>query len=294
MVADQSRKAARTDVEETAAPGGADVFHFEDADFERVRKLIYQHAGITLSDSKRTMVYSRLVRRLRALGESDFSSYLRRVQNGDGPEWQNFVNSLTTNLTSFYREAHHFKILARHLEAQPAQSKKRIWCAAASTGEEPYTIAFTAIEALGSSNPAVEIVASDIDTSVLARAEQATYPLDTVAKMEPERLKHFFLRGKGTNEGLVRVKPEVRCLVTFKQLNLLDSRWPLEGPFTAIFCRNVMIYFDKETQLKLARRLAALLAPDGLIFFGHSENLSQVRDVLESCGQTVYKHANAR
>jgi chemotaxis protein methyltransferase CheR len=267
----------------------SELFSFSDDDFEQVRRLIYRHAGISLSDSKRNMVYSRLVRRLRAVEAPTFASYLETVQHGSGPEWQHFVNALTTNLTSFYREAHHFPILAKHLREMPRSGAIRIWCCAASTGEEPYTIAFTALEALGTSASRVEIVATDIDTAVLAKAERGIYPREAVAKLDQARLTRFFQRGRGANEGLARVRPEVRALVRFEQLNLLDEKWPVGGDFSAIFCRNVMIYFDKETQLKLARRLAQAASPTGLLFFGHSENLAAARDRLEPRGQTVYR-----
>jgi chemotaxis protein methyltransferase CheR len=293
MVGDRLHGAAVSDGEGNATVG-AELFSFNEADFERVRRLIYQHAGINLSDSKRTMVYSRLVRRLRVLKDSSFAAYLERVKNGDGPEWQHFVNALTTNLTSFYREAHHFPILAKHLRSLPRKSRLRIWCCAASTGEEPYTIAFTAIEAFGTTTPPVEIIATDIDTNVLDRARAGVYAEESVAKLERDRLKRFFLRGSGANEGKVRVKPEVRALVQFEQLNLLDREWSVGADFSVIFCRNVMIYFDKETQLRVARRLSAACALDGLLFFGHSENLSLARDVLESCGQTVYRPTRSR
>jgi chemotaxis protein methyltransferase CheR len=260
-----------------------------DAEFERICRLIYQRAGITLASSKRTMVYSRLARRLRALGDGSFAEYLKRLDSNESDEWQSFVNALTTNLTSFYREPHHFAILQDHLAARKNQGKLRIWCSAASTGEEPYTLAFTVIEAFDTLNPPVEIIATDIDTQVLERARLGVYSIDSLKNMSPERVKHFFRRGVGENAGMVRIRPEVAKLITFSQLNLLDRDWAIGSNFTAIFCRNVMIYFDRATQLSVLEKMAPRLSADGLLFAGHSENLSHARAVLQPIGQTVYR-----
>ena len=271
----------------------ANVGEFSRADFDRVRAMIHRHAGIALNPSKQSMVYSRLSRRLRALGCSDFGAYLDGLDNGsagDG-EWQEFVNALTTNLTSFYREPHHFPVVAEHALRQSASGPVRLWCCAASTGEEPYTLAITMMEAFNSSRPPVTIVATDIDTAVLARAERGVYAAETVEKLAPALLKRYFLRGRNANEGQVRVRPEVRALVSFDALNLLDARWPLQTRFDAIFCRNVMIYFDKPTQHRVLEKLAARLLPEGLLFAGHSENFTQARDLFELQGKTVYRLA---
>jgi chemotaxis protein methyltransferase CheR len=271
-------------------------YAFSSADFERVRALIYQHAGIALNPSKRSMVYSRLARRLRALGMNDFRHYLDALEAttaGSG-EWQNFVNALTTNLTYFYRESHHFPILARHLQRAGAPAQQSLWCCAASTGEEPCSIAITAMQALNSRKPPVTIVATDIDTNVLAKARAGVYGDDAASKLDPTLLKQYFLRGRGANEGMVRAHPDVLALIDYRPLNLLDAKWPVEGQFDAIFCRNVMIYFDRDTQLRVLRGLAARLKPDGLLFAGHSENFTHVRDLLELQGHTVYKLAASR
>ena len=258
-------------------------------DFERVCLLIRQRAGIALNESKKSMVYSRLARRLRATGKGSFAEYLDWLEGGNGGEWQDFVNAMTTNLTSFFREAHHFPLLTEHLRRLTSRARINIWCCAASTGEEPYSIAITAIEAFGNLAPPVRILATDIDTSVLQVAGAASYREETVARVAPELVRKYFLRGGGANPGHVRVRPEVAGLVTFRPLNLLAPSWPLRAGFDAIFCRNVMIYFDKETQLGLLRRFAPLLNEGGLLFVGHSENFSQSRDTFRLLGKTVYQ-----
>ena len=264
-------------------------FEFTPADFERIRRLIHTHAGIALSQSKAQLAYSRLARRLRALGMSSFDQYLTALESGTIDEWQAFTNALTTNLTSFFREPHHFPMLAEHLSRSGARRPQRIWCSAASTGEEPYSLAMTACEAFDSLRPPVEIVSTDIDTNVLATASAARYPLDSVAKLEAARLRRFFQKGAGANAGFARVRPEVAALVEFQQLNLLDERYPFRERFDAIFCRNVMIYFDKPTQLAILEKLVGLLVDDGLLFCGHSENFTHARELVRLKGKTVYE-----
>jgi len=267
-------------------------FDFTRSDFERVRALIYQRAGISLAESKQEMVYSRLARRLRATGIQSFARYLDDLEAGRmGAEWEAFTNALTTNLTSFFRESHHFPLLAdqlgtlRRREGGPIT----IWCSAASTGEEPYSIAMTACEAFNTLTPPVQVIATDIDTNVLATAAAGVYPMERVDKVGAERLRRFFLKGKGANEGMARVRPELRKLVEFRQLNLLADDWPLSGSFDAIFCRNVMIYFDKNTQRKILSRFVPLMKPHALLFAGHSENFLYVSDSLRLRGKTVYE-----
>jgi chemotaxis protein methyltransferase CheR len=267
-------------------------FDFTRRDFERVRALIYRRAGISLADSKQEMVYSRLARRLRATGIDAFAIYLDELEAGRmQDEWESFTNALTTNLTSFFREAHHFPLLAEHALAlrQQGTGTLQVWCSASSTGEEPYSIAMTLCEAFGTLSPPVQIVATDIDTNVLATAAEGVYGIERVEKLAPERLKRFFLRGKGKQEGMVRVRPELRQLVAFRQLNLLEEGWPLKGQFDAIFCRNVMIYFDKATQRRILSRFVPLMKPHALLFAGHSENFLYVSDALRLRGKTVYE-----
>jgi len=264
------------------------IFEFTPRDFARVRTLIYKQAGISLGESKQEMVYSRLARRLRAKGMNTFEEYLDGLEGGrDSEEWVAFTNALTTNLTSFFREAHHFPILAEHLRNMTAPLS--IWCSASSTGEEPYSIAMTACEAYGTLTPPVSIVATDIDTNVLETAANGVYPIDRIDKMAQDRVKRFFQRGRGERSGMVRVRPELRQLVSFKPLNLLASSWPLSGAFDVIFCRNVMIYFDKPTQSQILARFVPLMKPDGLLFAGHSENFMYASDAFKLRGKTVYE-----
>jgi len=264
-------------------------FSFGNADFERVRQLIYQRAGISLHAGKQAMVYSRLSRRLRETSQRSFASYLQWLEGASGPsadrEWQEFVNCLTTNLTSFFREEHHFHALASDLKARAGHSL-RVWCNAASTGEEPYSIAMTCAEALGHS--AVRIVASDIDTNVLATAGRGVYPADARGLTANHHRAHF-LRGKGDNSGFIRVKPELARMIEFRVHNLMDARWSLGDPFDIVFCRNVMIYFDSPTQRSVLERIHATMKPNGLLFVGHSENFTEARDLFRLRGKTIYE-----
>ena len=266
-------------------------FAFTNENFERVRKLIYEHAGISLKPAKQDMVYSRLARRLRANGVDNFQDYLALLENNNKTEWEAFVNSLTTNLTSFFREPHHFPLLAEHIIRHKEGHPIALWCSAASTGEEPYSIAMTVVDALGSFTPSVSIIATDLDTNVIAKAEAGIYPLERIEKLSAEKLKRFFLRGTGKQSGFVRVRPELRAMITFRQVNLLESDWKIRGPLDAIFCRNVMIYFDKQTQLRILERFAPLLQPDGLLFAGHSESFHNAAHLFKLRNKTVYVHA---
>lgn len=275
----------------TVVAGAADSreFRYQHTDFQRARKLIYARAGITLGDSKQDMVYSRLSRRLRQLGLDSVQDYLDHLERSGEDEWQQFVNALTTNLTAFFREPHHFEMLAEHLQRVGQQPRLAIWCSAASTGEEPYSIAMTVAEHYGSLQPPVRILATDIDTQVLQTAERGVYPLERLEKVSPERVRRFFQKGCGALEGQCRVIEDLRRMITFRPLNLLHRHWPMRGPFTAIFCRNVMIYFDRPTQQDLVRRMAPLLSRDALFFAGHSESLGHCADTMRPVGRTVYR-----
>ena len=275
-----------TDVE------SAREFAYRPRDFERVRRMIHERAGIALGEFKAEMVYSRLAKRLRALGLTDFRDYLARLDDGAHPEWEHFINALTTNQTEFFREGHHFPVLARHALAV-ASRPVRVWSAASATGEEPYSIAVTLCEAFQTLAPPVKILATDLDTRALAQAQEGVYAMERVASMEPERLRRFFRKGRGRREGFARVRDEVRSLVEFRRLNLRDATWNVDGPFDAIFCRNVLIYFDKPTQRQVLERLAARLSADGLYFAGHSESLLHAADLFEPCGRTVYRALDA-
>lgn len=258
-----------------------------DVHFRRICQLIYQRAGIVLADHKRDMVYNRLVRRLRTLGLEDFGLYLSMLEaNGVNAEWQAFINSLTTNLTAFFREGHHFPILAEH--ARKRSGEYKVWSAAASTGEEPYSIAITLADVLGMTPGRWKIFASDIDTQVLEKAQSAVYRQDELKTLAPLQLQRYFLRGTGPHDGLVRVRNELTSHMEFAPINLLDKQAPVPGPFDAIFCRNVMIYFDKATQQQILQRFVPLLKPGGLLFAGHSENFSNLSREFLLRGQTVY------
>jgi len=278
----------------TLAMTGAEAdqdFKLTSADFERVRKLIYQRAGISLHAGKQAMVYSRLSRRLREGGMDSFAQYLSWLESTRGAEseaeWQEFVNCLTTNLTAFFREDHHFSALAEDLRARAARPI-RLWCNAASTGEEPYSLAMTVVESLGVSAQ-VQLVCSDIDTKVLANAQRGVYAADARG-LSPERLRRHFIRGTGKNSGFIRVKPELARLIEFRSFNLMNTSWAGLGEhFDLVFCRNVMIYFDGPTQLKVLERMHATMRPGALLYVGHSENFSEARHLFRLRGKTIYE-----
>jgi chemotaxis protein methyltransferase CheR len=263
-------------------------FAWTDADFDRVQAMIYKRAGISLHDGKHAMVYSRLSRRLRETGYQSFHDYLGWLESADVPEWQEFVNALTTNLTSFFRENHHFEVFANLLKSRPIGSAWRVWCSAASTGEEPYSIAITAFESLGA-NPQFSLTASDIDSKVLASAQRGVFRLDGMKGIDAHRMQRFFLRGKAGNDGMIRVKPELSRLVDFLMVNLIHDDWPFTEPFDVVFCRNVMIYFDAQTQRKVLERIHRVMKPGGTLFVGHAENFSDSRDLFVLKGKTVYE-----
>lgn len=279
----------------STAPTREREFGFSSKDFETIRRLVGEHTGIKLSESKQDMVYSRLARRLRQLGLNSFSDYCALLEGDserDGAdELVQLVNAITTNLTSFFREPHHFdfvaeKLLPQLLATRPAK-RLRIWSAGCSTGEEAYSLAMVIREQV----PAdwdVRILATDLDSNVLDRGRAGVYPEERVAQLPRSRLRRWFLKGTGEKSGFVRVRPELTELVTFRQLNLLQP-WPFHGPFDLIFCRNVVIYFDKATQRKLFARYADLLADDGHLFIGHSESLFKVSDRFQSLGNTIYR-----
>ncbi|MBP3960624.1 hypothetical protein J8F10_35825 [Gemmata sp. G18] len=265
-----------------------------DDEFAALRKYLYDEAGISLSDGKRDMVCSRLAKRLRHLGLSSYGEYLRRVQAGDPPtERQEFINCLTTNKTDFFREPHHFDFLRDTVIPQiraTGRKRLRLWCAASSTGEEPYTLAMTLREHCPASEGwDVRILASDIDTTVLAHAERGVYDADRAGDIPPEFLRKYFLRGTGAKAGKISARPELRELLTFRQINLIKEPWPIRAQFDVIFCRNVVIYFDRDTQHKLLTRFAAQLDPNGFLFLGHSENIHWLADTFAPLGSTVYK-----
>jgi chemotaxis protein methyltransferase CheR len=260
------------------------------ATFQALRTLLHDHSGIALSPGKITMVQSRLAKRLRTMGLESYEAYLEILEDPKAEEWVHFINALTTNLTSFFREAHHFTRLVDLLGAEgPPPRPIRVWSAGCSTGEEPYTLAMTLLRAFGAHHP-IEILATDLDTAVLGTAARGVYPLARIEGLDKDWCKYAFLRGTGEQEGLIRVRPEIRRPVRFEQVNLLDTTWSLgDAPFHAIFCRNVMIYFDKPTQRRLLQRFAQAMVPRGLLFVGHSESLLDPSLGFESLGQTIYR-----
>jgi chemotaxis protein methyltransferase CheR len=265
-------------------------FAFTPRDLARVAALIHRRAGIVLNQSKEDMVYSRLARRLREVGLDSFKAYLDALEGGAmEAEWESFTNALTTNLTSFFREAHHFELLKEHLATLPPKPRHLIWCSAASTGEEPYSLAMAACEHYGTLNPPVAILATDIDTNVLTTAARGIYTLDRLDKLEKARKQQFFRRGSGDNAGHCKVIEPLQKLIHWRPLNLLDAKWGLKGPFDALFCRNVMIYFDKPTQHRIIERFLPLMAPHALLFAGHSESFFHCADLIRSRGRTVYE-----
>jgi chemotaxis protein methyltransferase CheR len=269
-------------------------FKFTDRDFNFVKNLVGEQTGIVLSEAKRNMVYSRLARRLRALDLVDFKDYLGLLKENDQTELVNFVNAITTNLTAFFRENHHFDYLANqlipHLLKKNAHTHRlRIWSAGCSTGEEPYSIAITLKEAIPNiKNWDVKILATDLDTNVVETASTGVYTEERVSGISKPRLKKWFKKGRNGTGGMVKVSPELQELITFKQLNLMHD-WPFKGPFDLIFCRNVVIYFSKDTQRTLVERYHKVLDDEGHLFLGHSESLFKVSTQFDLIGNTIYK-----
>lgn len=255
-------------------------FDFTMVDFNKVRQLIQKIAGIKLADSKDSLVYSRLVPRLRYYDFKSVKEYLAFLAQNDD-EMENFINSLTTNLTSFYREHHHFDLLVDFIKG--GEKVDRVWCAASSTGEEPYSIAMTLAKTVGFQ---VKVIASDIDSNVLNKAHNGIYPLKQVEVLEDK--KRFFRKGKGKNSGFAKVVPELRDMIEFRRINLMDEILAIDELQDVIFCRNVMIYFDKETQLIILKKLIEKLRPGGLYIAGHSEYFSGMAAFLNPIGRTAY------
>ena len=273
------------------APASAQrEFPFDREHFRVISERVYEFSGIRLPVAKREMVYARLARRLRTLGIPSFDAYIRYLEL-EPAEWEHCTNALTTNVTSFFREEHHFRTLAMHALTRAGHGETfRVWSAGCSTGEEPYTIAMCLSETLAGAP--FEVHATDLDTQVLATAREGVYGLQSVLKLTEERQKRFFLRGSGRFEGRARVRRELAAHVQFGRVNLMDREWAVDGPFDAIFCRNVMIYFDKPTQARLIERFASLVKPHGLFFAGHAESLLDNGRHFRLKGQTVYELAS--
>ena len=272
-------------------------FEFTDHDFQYICDLVEDHAGIHLTDSKRELVYGRLARRLRHLGLGSFRQYCEILKQGDSGEFVQCINAITTNVTFFFREDHHFDYLATTV--LPGVFKKymhhtkprlRIWSAGCSSGEEPYSIAMVLKKlVLFSGDLDIKILATDLDSDILDKARTGIYTRDQVGKAALRNNRHWFRKDPGKNERLVHIGPEIKELVFFKQLNLAAPGWPMQGPFDVIFCRNVMIYFSKETRQSLCDRFADFLTDDGYLFIGHSESLVSCTDRFKSVGKTIYR-----
>ncbi len=290
------------------------VVPMELREFKLFRTLVHERTGIWLRDGKQVMLASRLSRRLRHHGIASFTeyySYVQSIQDG-GEEIRELINCVTTNKTSFFRERHHFDFLVSKVVPELRSRTIRVWSAASSTGEEPYSIAITLLEALrqpaslfcGQGGPAraalsgssfytgswkIEIIASDIDTKVLATAQRAIYNSESLVSVPPPLQKRYFLRGKDDMTGQVKVKPEVMRLVKFKRINLMDAKWPLDGLFDVIFFRNALIYFNQDTQDAFLRKMIGHLKPRGYLFLGNSEHIPWLHGILEPLNQTMYR-----
>ena len=270
-----------------------------DREFKTLSALVTAHTGITLGPDKRSLLQARLAKRLRALNVSTFTDYHRAlIEAGpSGDEFMHFIDAVTTNKTEFYREAHHFSFLAeRWVPKALARGERggrrsvRIWSAGCSTGEEPYSIAMTLADAFVAARGwNVRVLASDINTDVLEHAAAGVYRCEDVAAMPRTTLTRHFLRGTGPSTGLVQLRPELRCLVAFRHINLVEPAWPIRTRFDVIFCRNVLIYFDRPTQQRVLDRLVALLEDDGVLILGHSEGMLGMVSGLRHVGNTTYR-----
>jgi len=272
-------------------------FDFSDKHFNHIRNIVSEHSGIVLSDAKRDMVYSRLVRRLRKTGMSNFDDYCLLLENKNHEEFTHFSNAITTNLTSFFRENHHFDFLAESVLPKLMQRNKdskkiRVWSAGCSTGMEAYSIAMVLKEVIPENQGwDIKILATDLDTNVLETASNGIYKQDSVTGVTDVRMTRWFMKGRAENSENVKLSRQLRDIITFKQLNLLNS-FPFKGPFDIIFCRNVVIYFDKATQKVLFDKFANIHANDSYLFIGHSETLYNVTERYKLIRNTIYKKIN--
>lgn len=265
-----------------------------DAEFDFIRHVVGENAGIVLGPNKRQLVQGRLARRLRELGLPSYEAYCEYLRDAGPEELVGLINAITTNVTAFFRENHHFEALASYmlpeaLKRNAASRRLRIWSAGCSTGEEPYCIAMAAAEVLPASpRYDFKILATDIDSDVIAAAASGIYPLERMATVSQERLKRFFQKGAGEHAGCAVAKLHLKSSITFRTLNLLHA-WPMKGPFDVIFCRNVMIYFDQPTREKLVSRFSEMLAPGGYLCIGHSESIHAGTAPFKLVGKTIYR-----
>jgi chemotaxis protein methyltransferase CheR len=259
-------------------------------DFDRAQRLLRERSGIVLGTHKREVAMRKLALRAQRLGLAGVVDYLDRLEgDAEAPEWDHFVNTFTINHTAFFREAHHFQILADW--ARKRSGPLSIWSCAASTGEEPYSIAMALCDAIPAAAGRVKILASDIDTQAVESARRGVYPLERAKPVSQDRLRKYFYRGRGAHAGMVRIKPEICGMVEFRGFNLAAPVWPADLHFDAVFCRNIMIYFDKDMQTAILGRFAKVIRPGGLLFAGHSENFTYLTSAFRLQGQTVYAMA---
>lgn len=268
------------------------ILNLADKEFYLFRDIVYKESGINLSDTKKALVQARVIRRLRELQIPTYSEYYKYLNDNYSDEVVNFINCITTNKTEFFRESRHFDYLRNVVFPRYEANNKRkirIWSAASSTGEEPYTIAIVASEYFkGKKMPDIKILATDIDTRVLQRARVGIYREDAVEEIEPGVLRKYFKRGNGDNAGLYKVKDSLKRMIYYRRLNLLSEKFPMKGQFDIIFCRNVIIYFNHESQMKLVKQFYNYLADDGFLFMGHSETLRGASDIYKFIGESTY------
>lgn len=267
-------------------------FRFTVDDFNFLRKLSNQHSGIQVPDERFDMFYSRLSKRVRKLGLNDFKEYCQYLKDYPEHEFTEFINSITTNLTAFFREMHHFDylrdvVIPEVLKRNKNTKQIRVWSAGCSTGEEPYTLAMTLLDNVPSDWD-IKILATDLDTNVLQTAMDGVYTEERVTDLSEQVLKRWFMRGTGAQGGLVRVRPQLQKIIQFKKLNLMQD-WPMKCQFDFIFCRNVLIYFDRDTKALLASKYAKMLASRSWLFIGHSESLNQLSNEFDLVATTTYK-----
>jgi chemotaxis protein methyltransferase CheR len=272
------------------------------SEFRALRDLIYERSGITLADSKTQLVASRLARRLRARGLTNYGAYFDLVvrNDPDGAELREMLNAITTNKTDFFRERHHFDFLTQNFlprfierARKTGERRLRVWSAGCSTGEEPYTLAMVILSAFPQSGFSLDLLATDLDTQVLERARGGIYPEESIEPVPTELQRRYFRRGTGANASKVRVNDAIREMITFRQLNFVEQPWPVQGPFDLIFCRNVMIYFNANTQRTIVESFAQRLRPDGYLFIGHSETLNGLNELYEPLRGTIYRRRGA-
>lgn len=272
------------------------------ADFDALRTLVRRLTGISLNDAKRSVVASKLARRVRALRLASYAEYCALVSANPAPdgELRELIHCVTTNTTAFFREPHHFEFLRStvfpELErraARGAPKRVRLWSAACSSGEEPYSLAMTALEHFAGKGWQIEILATDIDSDVLARGRAGVYAAERVETLSSERRRRFFLRGKGAWEGHYKVRPQVRECVTFRQLNFVDADWRMRSKFDAVLCRNVVIYFERPLQEALFRRMHSLLDERAYLMVGYAEDLGALKELFEALPGTVYRRRDS-